>query len=438
MSNIPRGTRDFPPDEMRKRNFVLETISRVYRTYGYKQIETPAFEFLDILTAKRAGGESVNKEIFKFEDLGGRWLGLRFDLTVPTARFIASNPNLPKPFKRFQMGRVWRYEEPQAGRFREFWQADVDVFGSKEAESDLDCLSAVIAALKELGFKDFTVKVNSRKLLEEIAATAGVKRESSADFFRIIDKLEKIGEKGVKQELKEKNFPISEKLFKLILTEGAPEKILAQAKKEISDKKPAEELEEFFNLAKSFGISKYLQLSLSLARGLDYYTGVVFEIKVKGMEKYGSVSGGGRYDNLISLYGKESIPAVGISIGVERILEIMDEEKLFPNFESEPKILVVPIASKAELSRISLVGYGKTLEKAIELTQNLRTNGLSAEIDLMRRNIGKLMNYANSLGVAYVVVIGEKELKEGKVALKDMKSGAQELVSEKELVKRLL
>src|SRR3989344_2120772 len=393
---IPRGVRDFPPEEMRKRNFVLDKIAQIYRSYGYREMETPAFEFLDVLTAKKAGGESINKEIFKFEDLGGRWMGLRFDFTVPIARFVAQNPNLPKPFKRFQIGRVWRYEEPQAGRFREFWQADVDVFGSSTAESDLDCLSAIIAALKALGFKDFTVKVNSRKLLEEIAASGGVKRESASDFFRIIDKLEKIGEKGVKQELKEKKIPVSENLFKLLLTEGEPDKILSKLKKELNDKKSAEELEEFFKLADSFGVSKYLKLSLSLARGLDYYTGIVFEIKVKGMEKYGSVSGGGRYDNLISLYGKESIPAVGISIGVERILEIMDEEKLFPNFESEPKILVVPIASKAELSRISLVGYGKTLEKAIELTQNLRTNGLSAEIDLMRRNIGKLMNYANS------------------------------------------
>ncbi len=423
MTSVPRGVRDFPPEEMRKRSFVLDTISRVYRSYGYKQIETPAFEFLDILTAKRAGGESINNEIFKFEDLSGRWLGLRFDLTVPTARFIAQNPNLPKPFKRFQIGRVWRYEEPQAGRFREFWQADVDVFGSKEIESDLDCLSAVIAALKELGFKDFVVKVNSRKLLEEIAATAGVKREFAPDFFRIIDKLEKIGEKGVKQELKEKKFPVSENLFKLILQEGSPEKILAQVKKEISDKKPAEELEEFFKLAKNFGISQYLQLSLSLARGLDYYTGIVFEIKVKGAEKYGSVAGGGRYDNLISLYGKESVPAVGISIGVERILEIMDEEKMFPDFAGEPKVLVAPI--------------GKTLENAIEITQKLRTAGVSTEIDLMRRNIGKLMNYANSLQIPYVVVIGEAEVKENKVTLRDMKSGKQELVDEKELAKKL-
>ncbi|HIK02333.1 TPA: histidine--tRNA ligase, partial [archaeon] len=357
MTSIPRGVRDFPPEEMRKRNFVFETIARVYRNYGYREIETPAFEFLDTLVKKKAGGESINKEIFKFEDLGGRWLGLRFDLTVPTARFMADNPNLPKPFKRFQIGRVWRYEEPQAGRFREFWQADVDVFGSATAESDLDCLSAIIAALKALGFKDFTVKVNSRKLLEEIAASGGVKRESASDFFRIIDKLEKIGEKGVKQELKEKKLPVSENLFKLLLTEGEPDKILSKLKKELNDKKPAEELEEFFKLADNFGVSKYLKLSLSLARGLDYYTGIVFEIKVKGMEKYGSVAGGGRYDNLIALYGKESLPAVGMSIGIERIIEIMKEEKLFPDLGSEPKVLVVPI--------------GKTLEKAIELTQKL-------------------------------------------------------------------
>ncbi len=423
MKNIPRGVRDFPPEEMRKRNFVLDKIAQIYRSYGYQQLETPAFEFLDILTAKKAGGESINKEIFKFEDLGGRWLGLRFDLTVPVARFIAQNPNLPKPFKRFQIGRVWRYEEPQAGRFREFWQADVDVFGSTNVESDLDALSACIAALKELGFKDLIVKINSRKLLEEIASTAGIKREFITEFFRIIDKLEKIGEKGVKQELKEKKFPVSENLFKLILLEGAPEKILASVKKEIKDKKPAEELEEFFKLAKSFGISEYLKLSLSLARGLDYYTGIVFEIKIKGIEKFGSVAGGGRYDNLISLYGKESVPAVGISMGVERILEIMEEKKMFPDFSGEPKVLVAPI--------------GDTLEKAIELCQKLRANSISVDIDLMRRNIGKLMNYANSMKIPYVVVIGEIEVKENKFTLRDMKTGKQEMVSEKDLLKKL-
>ena len=434
MTSIPRGVRDFPPEEMRRRNFVIETVAKVYRNYGYREIETPAFEFLDTLAKKKAGGESINKEIFKFEDLGGRWLGLRFDLTVPTARFIAENPNLPKPFKRFQIGRVWRYEEPQAGRFREFWQADADVFGSATAESDLDCLSAIIAALKALGFKDFTVKVNSRKLLEEIAATGGVKRENAADFFRTIDKLEKIGEKGVKSELKEKKLPVSESLFKLILTEGEPDKILSKLKKELNDKKPAEELAEFFTLAKSFGILQYLKLSLSLARGLDYYTGIVFEIKVNalssvsrtardGMEKYGSVAGGGRYDNLIALYGKESVPAVGMSIGIERIIEIMKEEKLFPDLGSEPKVLVVPI--------------GKTLEKAIELTQKLRAANIPADIDLMRRNVGKLMNYANSLGIPFVAVLGENEVKEKKVTLRDMKSGKQELIAESELLKRV-
>lgn len=419
----PRGTRDFGPEEMARRKWVLFKIQSAYERYGYSPLETPAFESMEILSAKSSGGEEVVKEIFKFKDKGDRVMGLRFDLTVPLARFVANNPDLPKPFKRSQIGRVWRYEEPQAGRFREFWQADVDVIGSSEPESEVDPLAAVISALKELGFKDFEVKVNSRPLMEELANSIGIERKRSNELFRIVDKLEKKGEKAVVEELKEKGFPKAEKFLDILKKEGNPEEILDEVSERVKKEEVISNLLGFFKTAKSFGIYDYLTLDLSLARGLDYYTGIVYEIKIKGMEKYGSVAGGGRYDNLIGLYGSEDQPAVGLSIGVERILEIMKDKKMFPEL-NKVKAFVIPVGKKAK-------------EYSFKLIEKLREHGISADIDLMNRGPSKLLNYANSLSIPYCILIGENELEENKVTLKDMKSGEQEMISEEKLLKKL-
>lgn len=423
----PRGMRDFLPSEMAKRRYVLETIRKVYALYGYAELETPALESLGILTAKSSGGEEISKQIFKMKDYGNRLLGLRFDLTVPLSRLMAQNPQVPKPFKRAQIAPVWRYEEPQAGRFREFYQADVDIIGSKEPEADLDPLAAAIAALKELGFKDFEVKVNSRKLLEELALAYGVEKERNSELFRVLDKIEKLGLSWVKKELSEKGFKNIDKFLELILTEGEPFKILEEAEKIVKNKEPVNELKEFFKLSKSFGIYSYLTLSLSLARGLDYYTGIVYEVKVSNAEEFGSVAGGGRYDNLIGLYGKETLPAVGISIGVERVLEIMEKKKMFPEkvLQYVPKVLIIPIRAE------------KTLEKCIEIVQKLRAVGVKADVDLMNRGLSKLLNYANVLQIPFVAILGEKEAKENKITLRDMKTGKQELINLEELIKKL-
>ncbi|MFO7872294.1 MAG: histidine--tRNA ligase [Candidatus Undinarchaeales archaeon] len=419
----PRGTRDFGPEEMARRNWVLSKIQSVYEKYGYSPLETPAFERMNVLSAKSSGGEEVIKEIFKFKDKGDRLMGLRFDLTVPMARFIAKNPDLPKPFKRSQIGRVWRYEEPQAGRFREFWQADVDVIGSSEPESEVDPLSAVISALKELGFRDFEVKVNSRPLMEELANSIGIKRKRSVELFRIVDKLEKQGEKAVIEELKEKGFSKAEDFLDILKKEGKPEEILSEVSDRVKKEEAISDLLNFFKTAKSFGIYNYLTLDLSLARGLDYYTGVVYEIKIKGMEKYGSVAGGGRYDNLIGMYGNEKQPAVGLSIGVERILEIMKDKRMFPEL-NKIKALVIPVGEKAK-------------SYSFELTEKLREKGISSDVDLLNRGPSKLLNYANSLSIPYCILIGDNELEESKVTLKDMKSGEQEMISEEKLLKKL-
>jgi len=406
---------------MARRNWVLSKIQEIYERFGYRPLETPAFESMEVLGAKSSGGAEVVKEIFQFKDRGDRLMGLRFDLTVPMARFVASNPDIPKPFKRSQIGRVWRYEEPQAGRFREFWQADVDVIGSKEPESDIDPLAAIIAALKELGFKDFTVKVNSRQIMEELANFCGIERKRALDLFRIVDKLEKQGEAAVIDELKQNGFDVAEDFLPLLLQEGKPEEILNRISDKVKKKEVIPSMKEFFAAAKSYGIYDYLTLDLSLARGLDYYTGIVYEIKIKGMEKYGSVAGGGRYDNMIGIYGKENLPAVGISMGVERILEIMKEQKMFPELNIT-RVLVIPVGETAR-------------DYAFKLAQKLRENKIPADVDLMKRGPSKLLNFANALKIPYCVIIGEKELKEKKVTLKNMESGEQEKIGEKELLK---
>jgi len=420
----PRGTRDFSPDAMRKRRFVLETIRNVFATYGYPEIETPAFESWGVLAAKSGGGPEVAKEIFKFKDYGGRLLGLRFDLTVPMSRFIANNPQLPKPFKRSQIGRVWRYDRPQKGRYREFWQADVDVVGSSEVEADVETVTAIVAALKVLGFKGVIVKVNNRKLLTEIAVECGIPKENAPDLFRSVDKLEKQGLDYVKKELAEKGIKAN-KFLEIIQAEGKPEDILSRIEKtvKLKNNEPVERLKAFFKAAKSFGLYNDSVLDLSLARGLDYYTEFIFEIKLKGGEEYGSVAGGGRYDGLISLYGGEKTPATGISMGVERVIEIMEEKGMFKILDSPAKALVVPI--------------GETTGKAVEIAQKLRKAGIKTDMDLLKRGPSKQLNYANTLNIPFAVIIGEKELKENKVSLRDMKTGKQELLTIEKTIERL-
>ena len=419
----PRGTRDFTPVDMARRNYVLSTIRDVFLTYGYREIETPAFEDLGVLTAKNVASDEIAGQIFKFNDYGGRLMGLRFDLTVPMCRFVSNNPQLPKPFKRSQIGRVWRYERPRAGRFREFWQADVDNIGTTTPESDVEPVAAAISSLEQLGFKDFKVVVNSRKLLEEIIKQAGVSENKVLAAFRCIDKIGKLSEAEVVQELDDYGIKMGNSILKKLSAKGKPSEVAKIAATLVKDKKGLNELKEFLRFAKPFGIEKYIEVDLSLARGMAYYTGMIFEVKVKGMEKYGSIVGGGRYDELIGLYGERGEPATGLSLGVERILEVMTEKKMFPDLSDMAKVFVVPIGDS-------------TREYAVEFAQKLRSEGIKVDLDLMRRSISKNLDYANSVGFSYVVLIGEDEIKAKKVTLRDMKTGKQESLSFGEVLKR--
>ncbi|MCX6777718.1 MAG: histidine--tRNA ligase [Candidatus Micrarchaeota archaeon] len=405
----PRGMRDFPPAEMARRKEVVAKVESVFASFGYAPFDTPALESIELLRAKC--GSDVEKQIFETGKLG-----LRFDLTVPLARFVASNPSLPKPFKRYAIGPVWRREEPQKGRFREFLQADIDIAGGARVECDAELLACSDAALRGLGFREFEILVNNRKVLDEIAGKIGI--ENVSQVFRSVDKLQKIGEEGVIGEMMGKG--IEEKkaknLLEAISFEGKNEKILEMLEKNYACE-GVEELKRLLELCGAYGMGN-VKIKLSLARGLDYYTGPVFEIYAGG--GVGSIGGGGRYDRMIDELGGVPTPMTGISLGIERIMELIGGEKA----EARPSVFVACVKSE-------FYPY------AISVARELRNSGVTTQTDLMGRNLRKQFEYANSLGISFVAVVGEKEKKGGKLNLRDMASGKESLVSVAEAVKKI-
>lgn len=417
----PRGTRDFLPRDMVRREYIFRIIKSVFERFGFAPLETPAFEDWKLLSAKGSGGEEVKDEIYYFKDKSKRELGLRFDLTVPLARVVAGNPQLTKPFKRYQIGRVWRYDRPQAGRFREFWQADADVIGSSSMAAEAECIAVFVACLRELGFRDFEVRLNNRKLLNGMIEAVDVDKRKAPAVFRALDKLEKQGEQEVKKELKIAGVKPKqiETLMNMIKMSGKPEGIIKKARKMLEGFSEAEEgleeLEEIVNLSKSYGTAEKIIIDFSLVRGLDYYTGPIFEISVKAKKEIGSVAGCGRYDNLIELYGGTPTPATGGSFGIERIYEIMSAEGMFKGLPNSKTRVFVAVARDEPGLR----------KEAIGTAQKLRAAGIPAETDLMGRKLKQCFEYAEKLGIPYMIIIGEKELKSGRLTLRDMKKREQ-------------
>jgi histidyl-tRNA synthetase len=403
----PRGTRDFLPEEMRIRRYIIDRIRRVFELHGFEEMDTPAIELWEVLSLK--SGEEVEHQIYKFQDKAGRWLGLRFDLTVPLARVIASNPNLVKPFKRYCIAKVWRYEEPQSGRYREFLQADIDIIGSQNMIADVECIVTAIDAIKAIGINDIKVKINNRKILEGIFSSIGINKEDLFKVFRIIDKIEKIGEENVIKELS--NLNLSNEIIKDIMDiiHKKGEEALDYVEKNFENiklvKEGVSELREIINLSQSFEINNLIEVDFSLVRGLDYYTGPVFEIKSK--EHIVSIAGGGRYDDLIEKFGGISTPATGISLGIERLYEILSRKMI----SNEP-ITKIFIANVNE----------EVFSEVIKIYKKLISYGISTEIDLMKRKLTRQLEYSNSKNIPYVLIVGPKEIKEGIFKLRDMKN----------------
>jgi len=412
MFQTPKGTRDIFPEEMEKLNFIIGEFIKVFEKYGFKPLDTPAFESFELLSAKGAG-QSLKDEIYYFKDKSGRELGLRFDLTVPLSRFISNNPNLPKPFKRYQIGKVWRYDNPQALRFREFNQADIDIVGSKSMLADTECLAVAAECLQAIGIKNFYIRINNRKLLENILEKFNVPKNKMLDVFRAIDKIDKIGLENVKKELKKLNVDIS--FFSMLKIEDNY-RFLEEIKNKFGNLEGLTELKEILDLSKTLGCDKYLKIDLSLARGLEYYTGPVFEVMIKDVQV--SCGGGGRYDNLIKTLGGPDLPAVGISFGLDRIVNVFSK--------------------KLEKNRIFVASASDSVRNiSLKIAKELRDSGKICDIDNMDRKLSKQIEYADSMKYSYVIIVGEEELKRNSVKIKDMKTGKERIVEIKNLKSEL-
>lgn len=412
-----KGTNDILPEEKIARDEMLSKIKEVFELYGYSPLETPAIERYDILASKYAGGAEILKETFKLKDQGNRDLCLRYDLTVPFSRVVGMNPNLKMPFKRYQIDKVWRDGPIGLGRYREFVQCDVDIVGCKSviAESELMALAQEI--LKRLNLKG-VIRANNRKLLNGLVREFA-KTEKVEDTILSIDKLEKIGREGVKKELSEKGINVSDEIFKAL-----GEKNLEKLKKKLKDPESLEgikELEDFFSFAKSFG-ADIVEFDPSLARGLAYYTGTIFEILLQEGDIKSSVGGGGRYDKMIGnfLETKQEYPAVGISFGLDRLFDSLKSLKKIEVKKRVAKVFVIPI---------------KELKKSIEFTQLLRDKGIKTDIDLMERGISKNLDFANTLEIPFVAFLGPEEVKKESVKIRNMKTGKEETIAWEKAVK---
>jgi len=372
---------------------------------------------------KESIGEGEQDKFYMFKDKSDRKLCLRFDQTVPFARVVASNPQLPKPFKRFEISRVWRYEEVRRGRYREFWQCDVDIAGSKDMSADAEIIDCTMATLEELGFNDCYMRINNRKLLSGIIEFAGISEDKVQDAFRSIDKLDKLGIEGVEKELENGGITgkQKDKLIKTIAIKKRPQETLEEMKNLLGENEGITELQELLKNLENIG--RKVILDLSLVRGLDYYTSTIFEVMSED-EKIGSIAGGGRYDKMIGTFSeKEDIPAVGVALGIERIIDIL-KEKNEKRAKTYTKIFIVNINDEVK-------------EYCLKIAKKLRQAGINTQTDIMGRNLRSQLDYANSLGIAYTIIIGSKEIESGKFKLKDMKTGEEVEMNLERIISKL-
>ncbi|WP_140937314.1 histidine--tRNA ligase [Sphingobacterium lumbrici] len=453
--SLAKGTRDFSPIEMEKRNHIFNTLKVVFKKFGYNEIQTPSFENLSTLTGKY--GDEGDKLIFKILNSGDYLAkapsellaskssnklithlsekALRYDLTVPFARYVVMHQNdISLPFKRFQIQPVWRADRPQRGRYREFYQCDVDVVGSDSLLNEAEFILIYQEALTALGLKDFTIKINNRKILTGIAEVMG-KPELIVDMTVAIDKLDKIGLEGVNKELLERGFTEAdlEVLKPIILLEGTNHEKLEQLKSVLSSSeiglRGIAEIEDVFDYVKQFQgaeeiLSMLVEVDITLARGLNYYTGCIFEVKTNEVAM-GSIGGGGRYDDLTGMFGLKGLTGVGVSFGADRIYDVLEELGLFPkNTMASTKLLIVNFDKNSESFTLPLL-------------YKLRQENIAAELYPTAVKLKKQMGYADAKAIPYVLLVGEAEIQSGKLTLRDMVTGEQESLAEERLIEIL-
>ena len=444
--SIPKGTRDFSPEEMAKRNYIFNTIREVYHLYGFQQIETPAMENLSTLMGKY--GEEGDKLLFKILNSGDCFAGispeelkemnpvkfankacekgLRYDLTVPFARFVVQHRNeISFPFKRYQIQPVWRADRPQKGRYREFYQCDGDVVGSNSLINEVELIQIMDEVFHRFGIR-VCIKMNNRKILSGIAEILGAS-DKIVDITVAIDKLDKIGLENVNAELREKG--LSEeaiaRLQPVILLSGTNREKIASLKEVLATSetgmKGIEELEFILDRIEKLTLRAELELDLTLARGLNYYTGAIFEVKALDVQ-IGSITGGGRYDNLTGVFGMEGVSGVGISFGADRIFDVLNQLDLYPK-------------DALQTTQLLFVNFGATEEAyLLPLVAQVRAAGIRTELYPEAAKMKKQMGYADTKKIPFVAIVGETEMAEGKINLKNMLTGEQKLVTLDELV----
>lgn len=448
--SIPKGTRDFSPLEMARRNYIFNTIREVFYLYGFEQIETPAMENLSTLMGKY--GEEGDKLLFKTLNSGDYLAnitdeelqtrnsvklisklsekGLRYDLTVPFARYVVMHRNeLSFPFKRFQIQPVWRADRPQKGRYREFYQCDADIVGSDSLINEVELVQMITEVFRRLNIR-VCIKINNRKILSGIAEYIG-EAQKITDITVAIDKLDKIGIDNVNAELAEKgiNSEAIKALQPVILLSGTNKEKIATLKEVLSSSeigmKGIAEIEYILDMLQKVGSDSNIELDLTLARGLNYYTGAIFEVKALDVQ-IGSISGGGRYDNLTGVFGLDNVSGVGISFGADRIYDVLNQLDLFPQ-------------SATCSTQLLFVNFGvKEMEYLMPIIYQLRQNGIRAEVYPETAKMKKQMSYADNKNIAYVAIVGEDEINAQKVTLKNMKTGEQTLVTPEEIYNILI
>ena len=447
--SIPKGTRDFSPTEMSKRNYIFDTIRKAFHIFGFQQIETPAMENLSTLMGKY--GDEGDKLLFKIQNSGDYFSGLtdeellsrnaaklaskfcekglRYDLTVPFARYVVMHRDeLVFPFKRYQIQPVWRADRPQKGRYREFYQCDADIIGNNSLINEVELIQLIDYVFDKLNIR-VAIKLNNRKILAGIAEVIG-EPEKIVDITVAIDKIDKIGLDGVIAELKEKGIGDAsiEKLLPILQAQGGNEEklqIIAETLRgNATGEKGVEETRFILDTIKGLKIKSTLDLDLTLARGLNYYTGAILEVKALDVV-IGSITGGGRYDNLTGVFGMEGVSGVGISFGADRIYDVMNQLDLYPNEAiHNTQIMFVNFGEKEAVHSLGIIG-------------ELRKCGISAELFPSSDKMKKQMGYANNHSIPYVAIIGEQEMNDGTIAVKDMATGEQKLMNVEEL-KQLL
>jgi histidyl-tRNA synthetase len=426
---LPRGIRDIEPDEMAKRNWVYKRIREVFRRYAFQEMEPATLEELRTLEAK--SGPAIKDEIYWFNDKAGRSIGLRFDLTVGMARMVAGRSDLPEPIKLACIGGNWRYDEPQFGRYRYFTQWDAEIFGSDDPTADAEAIALSMDVLDSVELKQFEVRISNRKVIQGFVESLGLKSQEKIDaVFRAVDKSRKISREAFTTELLSAGLEntVADSLVEFTSIEGEPAKALeniieAQPRSEEA-KLGCDQLSSLADALRSLGKLDRCVYDMSIVRGIGYYDGIVFEAFDRGGEEVGAILGGGRYDKLCSVYGKRSIPATGVAGGIERLLISLEKAGVFPKHREVGTVFVAAVNDEVR-------------QQALSIAAKLRDLRIPSEVDVKGKSLAKQLEYADSLGIPYALIVGPQEVKCGLLKLRDMRKRAEENLTLDEIISRI-